>query len=184
MLAFLGFDSPYAYCLKLPPFTHQKCLGSLKNFPFSKTSLAFTNSSISHTLLLWHRVWEYFIFTNLQGEIFYWIYSIERAYIGKISHLRELNLSGNAIDNLAPKLFQDLKNLLILDLSSNKLDQYLSPAAFSTLPTSLRHLDISSKNFTFLKGAIFSWFQFCGVKDYFLLMWCFSGFLQRIKTLY
>jgi hypothetical protein len=54
-------------------------------------------------------------------------------------------LSGNAIDNLAPKLFQDLKNLLILDLSSNKLDQYLSPAAFSTLPTSIRHLDISSK---------------------------------------
>jgi len=135
------------------------------------------------------RAWQegslsYFIFTNLQVEIFYWIYSIERAYIGKISHLRELNLSGNAIDNLAPKLFQDLKNLLILDLSSNKLDQYLSPAAFSTLPTSLRQLDISSKNFTFLKGAIFSCFQFCGVKDYFLLMWCFSGFLQRIKTLY
>ena len=95
------------------------------------------------------------VFINLQVEIFYWIFSIERAYIGKISHLRELNLSGNAIDNLAPKLFQDLKNLIILDLSSNKLDQNLSPAAFSTLPTSIKHLDISSKNFTFFKGFMF-----------------------------
>jgi Leucine-rich repeat (LRR) protein len=66
----------------------------------------------------------------------------------KLSNLRELNLSGNAIDDLSPKLFEDFAKLKSLDLSSNKLNQHLDPASFTSLPTTIKFLDISSKKLT------------------------------------
>jgi hypothetical protein len=35
--------------------------------------------------------------------------------------------------------------LKVLDLSSTRLDQNLNPEAFTSLPSSIRHLDISSE---------------------------------------
>ena len=78
---------------------------------------------------------------------FFFEFSIDDSKLNTITNLRELNVSGNSISDLSPEQFRGLADLNTLDLSSNKLNEDLGPASFSTLPSSITYLDISSENY-------------------------------------
>ena len=60
------------------------------------------------------------------------------------SDLKELNVSHNSIHRLRP-VFEGLKELQVLDLSANRLDEDIDSTVFTHLPKSINYLDISSK---------------------------------------
>ena len=60
------------------------------------------------------------------------------------SHLKELNVSHNALRQLRP-VFEGLTKLEVLDLSANRLDENIDSTVFTNLPKSIKYLDISSK---------------------------------------
>ncbi len=62
--------------------------------------------------------------------------------------LSALNVSGNLLSSLSPDLFSGMSTLAKLDLSNNKLNRHLKPSVLTTLPSSVRYLDISSEYFS------------------------------------
>lgn len=66
---------------------------------------------------------------------------LEQTVLDQLDHLKYLNLSHNQLRNLHP--FTRLTRLQQLDLSGNRLDEFLQPRVFQTLPPSVQFLDIS-----------------------------------------
>jgi Leucine-rich repeat (LRR) protein len=63
------------------------------------------------------------------------------------SHLRDINISHNALRHLGP-IFTVLEKLEVLDLSFNGLDESIDPDVFKTLPASIKYLDISNNDWS------------------------------------
>ena len=59
--------------------------------------------------------------------------------------LQELILKNNEIQHIPARFFAHMQQLKVLDLSNNKLDEFLKPSVFKTLPAHLSSLDISSE---------------------------------------
>ena len=60
------------------------------------------------------------------------------------ARLRALNVSHNSIRRLRP-VFGALTELEVLDLSDNRLDEDIDSTVFTSLPESIKYLDISSE---------------------------------------
>jgi Leucine-rich repeat (LRR) protein len=71
---------------------------------------------------------------------------IDKYLLKQFPALRELNVSVNQIDFITHDFFKGSKNLRVVDLSSNKLDQTIDPQAFHHLPKNLQYFDFSSKS--------------------------------------
>lgn len=69
---------------------------------------------------------------------------IDKNIMKEFPALKELNVSVNQIDFIAHDFFKGSKNLRVVDLSSNKLDQTIDPQAFHHLPKNLQYIDFSS----------------------------------------
>ncbi len=69
--------------------------------------------------------------------------------------LREVNLSGNALRHPPPGVFSRLGGLQVLDLSGNNLDEDVDKKLFTSLPKTIRYLDISSESAKHLDATCF-----------------------------
>jgi len=73
--------------------------------------------------------------------------TLQRDHLKRFPNIKQLNLSNNKLEHLSHRVFRDLQQVDILDISNNLLDERLEKETLEGVTENIKHLDISGNFF-------------------------------------